>query len=312
MAIITENEYGFTSTDRVTQIHVHEWLPEGQPRAVVQIAHGIAEYIERYGDFARFLAADGIAVVGHDHLGHGRSLGPSVELGFFAEEDGWFKVVDDIEKLRRLTAQKFPGVPYFLFGHSMGSFLTRSHLIRYPAAPLTGVVLSGTGQNPAPVVFTGLKLCEAEIRRHGPHYVSHKVHNLAFGTYNKGFAPQRTNFDWLSRDEASVDKYMTDPLCGFVASVGLYRDLMTGLRYISDKQNLARMNKALPLYLMSGDADPVGANGKGVRKVYSMYVKSGMEDVCCRLYPGGRHEMLNEQNRAEVYQDVLTWINSRI
>lgn len=312
MPIIDEHEYTFTSSDGHTPIHVREWVPDCDLNGVVQITHGVAEHIDRYERFARFLAAKGFAVVGNDHLGHGKSIASPDCLGYFADTDGWMKIVDDVEQLRVMTARKYPGLPYFLFGHSMGSFVARTWLCRYSYCPVNGVILSGTGQNPYPVIFAGAMLCDAEIVRIGPRAYSELVDKTAFGAYNKGFEPSRTAFDWLSRDCAEVDKCVADPLCGFPCSVGLYRDMMFGLKYISERPNLRKMNPDMPIYLMSGDKDPVGANGEGVAKVYAMLLRSGVKDVTYRFYPEGRHEMLNEINRDEVMKEIAAWLFSKI
>jgi alpha-beta hydrolase superfamily lysophospholipase len=312
MPLITDHEYTFTSSDGTTPIRVREWIPDGEITGVFQIAHGVAEYIDRYADFARFLAASGFAVVGNDHLGHGKSIAGTETLGFFSEQDGWNTVVDDMEKLRQITAKKWPSAPYFLFGHSMGSFLARTYLIRYPAAPLSGAILSGTGQNPAPMILGGQILCRAEIAKHGPHYQSERINTMAFGSYNKGFEPHRTEFDWLSADGGMVDAYVADPLCGFVPTTGLFLDMMNGLAYISKKRNLGRMNKNLPVYFMSGKKDPVGGNGTGVKKVYGMFLAAGMKDVFCKFYEDGRHEMLNEKDKEKVYADIHGWMTAKL
>ena len=312
MPEITENEYVFPSADHKTPIHVREWAPDCDINGVVQIAHGVAEYIDRYDRFARFLASKGFVVVGNDHLGHGKSVATPDDLGFFTEKDGWMTVVADMEQLRALTAKKWPDAPYFLFGHSMGSFLARTYIIRYPDAPLRGVILSGTGQNPPAVVVAGKLLCDFEIARHGPRYHSEMIGKMAFGTYNKNFEPHRTEYDWLSRDTENVDKYVADPLCGFLCSVGLYRDMMGGLGYIANPLNLAKMNKDLPVYFMSGDKDPVGAEGAGVARAYGSFIRAGMKDVYYKFYPDGRHEMLNELNRDEVMNDIAAWLFKKL
>lgn len=293
MPMITENNYTFRSADGVTPIHVREWVPDCDINGVVQIAHGINEYIGRYADFARFLASKGFVVVGNDHLGHGESVLSPDCLGFFALDDGWYKVVADMEQLRELTAAKWPEAPYFLFGHSMGSFLTRTYMIRYPGAKLSGVILSGTGQAPAPVVAAGRFLCDGDMLKNGPTHRSETISNVAFGSYNKAFEPKRTKYDWLTRDEAVVDAYAKDPLCTFTPTTSLFRDMMYGLSIIGRQRNLAKMNKDLPVYFMSGDKDPVGGDGVQVAKVYSMFVRAGMKDVFYKFYKDGRHEMLN-------------------
>ena len=299
------------SSDGRTPLRVRRCLPERVPKAVVQIAHGIAEHVERYDDFAAFLAEHGFAVVANDHLGHGKTAQTPEDLGFFADKDGWETVVADMRKIFDRTSKEHPGIPYFLFGHSMGSFLARSYLIRCGYG-LRGVVLSGTGQQPAPVVAAGLAIGSWEIRRHGARYRSDLLNNMAFGSYTRGITPLRTLSDWLSRDEAQVDRYVADPLCGFIPTAGLFRDMMHGIAFNQSARNLARMQKDLPVYFMSGDHDPVGANGKGVMKAYESFLRAGMSDATLRLYAGGRHEMLNEINRDEVYRDLLHWLESKL
>ena len=199
------SEYFFPSSDGKTLIHVNQWTPVGREIiGVVQIAHGVAEYGARYAPFARFLCDHGFAVVANDHLGHGQSLIENAPMVYFGEEDGWRHVVDDIEELRRRTAKVFPDKPYFLFGHSMGSFLSRTHLIRYPGL-LSGCVLCGTGHQSAPVIAGGKLVADREIRRLGKKAYSAMADDLAFGAYNKAFAPTRTRFDWVSANEANVD-----------------------------------------------------------------------------------------------------------
>lgn len=308
MPIITENNYTFTSADGATPIHVREWVPDCDINGVVQIAHGINEYIGRYEHFARYLASKGFVVVGNDHLGHGESvLGPEY-LGFFALDEGWYKVVADMEQLRELTAAKWPEAPYFLFGHSMGSFLTRTYLIRYPGAPLAGVILSGTGQAPEPVVAAGRFLCDGDMLKNGPMHRSEAIYNLAFGSYNKGIEPLRTQYDWLTRDESVVDKYAADPLCTFIPTTSLMRDMMFGLGLLNRSSTINRMRRDTPIILMSGDADPVGGYGMQVARIYRDYVRAGFEDVAYKFYEGARHEILNETNREDVYKDILDWL----
>lgn len=305
------SEYTFPSCNGRTNIRVRRCDPDGQVRGVVQIAHGIAEHVERYDDFAGFLAENGFVVAANDHLGHGKSINEESELGFFAENGGWELVVGDMHKLHEQLAEEFPDLPFFLFGHSMGSFLSRTYIIRYRSG-LTGVILSGTGQQPKAMVSAGKALASAEIKRHGAKYKSQRLNDLAFGKYNDGFAPARTVSDWLSRDEEAVDKYNNDPLCGYIPTAGLFRDLMSGLGYIGSQRNIDRMKKDLPVYFIAGDKDPVGEKGKAVLRVYQRFLKAGMSDVSLKLYHDCRHELLNELNRGEVCKDILTWINSKM
>ena len=304
-------DFTFPSCNGKNAVYVRRHSPDGAPRGVVQIAHGVAEHVERYDAFARFLASHGFVVVGNDHLGHGRTIRDMSELGFFSETGGWELVVGDMHTLHDRTAAEFPGLPYFLFGHSMGSFLARTYIIRYRTG-LDGVILCGTGQQRPALVRAGRLLSAMEIKKHGPAYHSRRLQDLAFGGYNDGFAPARTLSDWISRDEAAVDRYNEDPLCGFLPSAGLFRDMMDGLRYIQAPRNTARMKKDLPVCFLSGDADPVGENGAGVIRAYRSFLRAGMTDVTLKLYHGCRHELLNERNRDEVMGDILVWLESKL
>ena len=305
------SEYFFPSSDGKTLIHVNQWTPAGRDIVgVVQIAHGVAEYGARYEPVARFLCANGFVVVANDHLGHGQSLIENAPMVYFGEEDGWRHVVDDIEELRRRTAKVFPDKPYFLFGHSMGSFLSRTHLIRYPGV-LSGCVLCGTGHQSAPVIAGGKLVADREIKRLGKKAYSAMADDLAFGAYNKAFAPTRTRFDWVSANEANVDAYIADPLCGGDTSLGLFRDMLDGLACITKQSNINKMNKDLPVFFIAGDRDPVGGMGRGVQKACACFRKAGLKDVSIKLYHGLRHEILNEASRQYVYQDVLDWLEAR-
>lgn len=309
--MVIASEFYFPSSDGRTLIHVNQWTPLGGPIAgVVQIAHGVAEYGARYEPFARFLCGHGFAVVANDHLGHGKSLVEDCPMVYFGDENGWRHAVEDMEELRRRTAKVFPGVPYFLFGHSMGSFLSRTHLIRYPGR-LDGCVLCGTGHMSPALIAGGKLIADREIRRLGRKAYSAKADQLAFGAYNKPFAPNRTRFDWISASEANVDAYIADPLCGGDTTLGLFRDMLGGLGIITKQANIERMDKDLPVLFIAGDQDPVGEMGKGVRRAYQAFRKAGVGDVSIKLYHGLRHEILNEASRRYVYQDVLDWLETR-
>lgn len=304
-------DFYFQSSTGRTSIHALKCVPDGKPRAVVQIAHGIAEHIDRYRPFMEFLADNGFVVAGNDHLGHGKSIRVPEEQGFFAEKDGWWRVVDDMDKLHDIMFNEYPELPYVLFGHSMGSFLTRTYLIKHPDK-YDGVILSGTGHQSPALVLGGNAAASVMAKLNGAMGDGAKLDSLAFGTYLNKIENPRTKFDWLSRDTEQVDKYIADPLCGFVGKIGLYRDMMQGIKFITDKKNIAQMNKEKPVYFMSGDGDPVGDYGKGVERAYKAFCDAGLHDVFMRLYPGGRHEMLNETNKEQVYQDILSWLNEKI
>lgn len=304
-------DFYFQSSTGRTSIHALKCVPDSKPRAVVQIAHGIAEHIDRYRPFMEFLADNGFVVAGNDHLGHGKSIRVPEEQGFFAEKDGWWRVVDDMDKLHDIMSNEYPELPYVLFGHSMGSFLTRTYLIKHPDK-YDGVILSGTGHQSPALVLGGNAAASVIAKLSGAMGDGAKLDSLAFGTYLNKIENPRTKFDWLSRDTEQVDKYIADPLCGFVGKIGLYRDMMQGIKFITDKKNIAQMNKEKPVYFMSGDGDPVGDYGKGVERAYKAFCDAGLHDVFMRLYPGGRHEMLNETNKEQVYQDILSWLNEKI
>ena len=304
-------DFYFQSSTGRTSIHALKCVPDSKPRAVVQIAHGIAEHIDRYRPFMEFLADNGFVVAGNDHLGHGKSIRVPGEQGFFAEKDGWWSVVDDMDKLHDIMSKEYPELPYVLFGHSMGSFLTRTYLIKHPDK-YDGVILSGTGHQSPALVLGGNAAASVMAKLNGAMGDGAKLDSLAFGTYLNKIENPRTKFDWLSRDTEQVDKYIADPLCGFVGKIGLYRDMMQGIKFITDKKNIAQMNKEKPVYFMSGDGDPVGDYGKGVERAYKAFCDAGLHDVFMRLYPGGRHEMLNETNKEQVYQDILSWLNEKI
>ena len=307
-----KEEFFFLSSDGVHRVHACCWRPSsGAPRAAVQLVHGISEHIERYGHFAFFMAEHGIAVVGHDHLGHGKTARGEEEYGYFGDRDGWLHLVQDTHALCEKAHREFPDTPYFLMGHSMGSFVARTFLIDYPGA-VDGCILSGTGQEPAALILLGQVLSGAIKKCKGGQYVSKAVTALSLGAYNRKFRPNRTSADWISRDEQVVDAYVADPLCRFVPTVGMFHDMMGGLRYIARAENLKKMDPDTPIYFFSGSSDPVGGFGKGVRKVAGQFRRAGCRDIEVRLYPEGRHEMLNEINRSEVYDDILGWIDRRL
>lgn len=307
----TFKDFYFNSSTGKNKIHARMCVPDAEPRAIVQIIHGIAEYIDRYDEFMSFLADNGIIAVGTDHLGHGKSIESDEQTGFFAYDNGWDYVVRDEEVLRLAMHENYPELPIIVFGHSMGSFMARTMLIRYPDA-FNAAIISGTGNQGAALVNGGLFMGNLVTGLKGAHHYSKFLNNLAFGSYNKIYDNPKTEYDWLSRDEANVQKYIDDPLCGFIPSCSLFRDMMTGVKFITNKKNLTAMNKDMPVYFMSGDMDPVGECGKGVQKAYNNFLEAGMKDVSIKLYPGGRHEMLNEINKDEVYTDILAWLDSKI
>ena len=290
----------------VGQIHACRWFPEGKPKAVVQIVHGIAEFVERYDDFANFLNTQGYIVVAEDHMGHGKSIEGGSTQGYF--HGGWFTAVEDTCQLMKDTMAEFPGLPYVLFGHSMGSFMARTILAKYPDSGLTAAVICGTGWMPKAALPVMVKLMEGICKKTGEENPSEKLQNMVFGGYNKKIDNPRTAFDWLTRDEKIVDDYIAHPLCGFTASCGLLRDMVSGIYYIERSSSLKNMKKHLPVMFIAGGEDPVGPYGKGVEQAAKEFRKAGMINVACKIYPGCRHEILNEINKQEVYEDVAAWL----
>ena len=288
------------------RIHCCQWIPEGKPRGVIQIVHGIAEYAARYDNLAKVFTDRGFVVVAEDHMGHGGSISREIPQGCFA--GGWLTAVSDTYRLMQMTKEEYPDLPYVIYGHSMGSFMTRTLLYTYPEAGLKAAVLSGTGWMPKAVLRTGRAVCAAEGRRKGMNSCSPMIDKLMFGSYNKGYENPRTPVDWLSRDAAEVDKYIADPLLGFPASIGLAREMLGGMLMNEDKKNLDKMPKDLPVLFVSGDKDPVGSNGKGVQQAYEAFRAAGMRNVRIKLYPDARHELHNELNREELHRDVLAFL----
>lgn len=289
-------------------IHGCRWTPEQPPVAVVQIIHGIAEYVERYDDFARYLNRLGFLVVAEDHMGHGKSINGEGIQGYF--HGGWFTAVEDSYQLLQDTRKEFPDLPYVLFGHSMGSFMTRTILEKYPDSGISAAVICGTGWQPKAVLNTGIGVCRMVCKQQGEKKPSKILEKLVFSNYNKKVEHPRTPYDWLTRDSGIVDRYLADPFCGFTPTGGLMRELLTGIRY--EQENLSAMKKDLPVLFIAGGDDPVGNYGKGVLRSAEAFRKAGMLDVSCKIYPLGRHEILNEINWEEVYQDISSWLNGKL
>ncbi len=293
-------------------MQVYSWLPEKDVslKGIVQIAHGMAEHAKRYEEFASYLTKNGYAVYANDHRGHGKTAGSVENLGFFSKENGWKKVVNDLKLLNQHIKKKHNTIPLFVLGHSMGSFLTRQYLMD-PKIKLHGALLSGTANHPGVLGKVGLFLTKLLLLFNNPKSPSSLMDSLSFKAYNKAFKPNRTSFDWLSKDEKKVDEYVSDSYCGTIFSVQFYNDLLKGLLYISDIKNIKKTNQNIPILVFSGANDPVGENGKGVQKFYTKLKTAGIKDITLKLFEDGRHEMLNETNRKEVYAYILQWLNKR-
>ena len=310
---MVKEEFYFDSRDGKSKIHAVRYRPEdtGQVRCILQVVHGMAEYAERYEEFAAFLVERGFVVTGDDHLGHGKSVGQGGKQGYFCEQDPATVLVRDVHRLKKLTEEAYPGVPYVLMGHSMGSFITRNYLCRYGTG-ISGAVIMGTGMQPKAVLDMARLVAGIQKLFCGSGHVSRLLDRLAFGGYGRGITDRRTAFDWLSRDRERVDRYIADPMCGFTFTVNGFGALFELVLRLYSPENLAAVPRELPVFMVSGDADPVGDYGKGVRRAYDSLVAAGLTDIRLKLYPGGRHELLNETNRSQVMQDICRWVEENV
>ncbi|MFI3174674.1 MAG: alpha/beta hydrolase [Bacillota bacterium] len=310
---MTERIFYLKSTDEDHKLFCVEWYEETIPqRAVLQIAHGMTEHIKRYQTFGRAMAKLGIIVVGHDHLGHGKSVKNIGEHGHFHDKDGKKHLLMDMEKIGHYIEKKYVGLPRFLLGHSMGSFCTRAYLRMYGKNHLDGIILMGSGDVPFSQTLAGQKLVQILKLKYGIYHRSPFVESILFHDYTKGISPLHTKKDWLSRDEDVVQKYLADPSCNFLFTLGAYGDFLGILELSAKTLDARHIPLDLPIFIISGEEDPVGAWGRGVKKLYETYQKTGFSDVEMILYEGARHEILNETNKEEVFSDVAGWILRRV
>ncbi|WP_249384068.1 alpha/beta hydrolase [Chitinivorax sp. B] len=285
------------------------WLPDQPPlRGIVHISHGMAEHCLRYHELAVYLNQHGIAVYTHDHRGHGHSVQGDETLGHFNDQDGWTKVLGDMLQVNRFVHSRHPDLPIVLLGHSMGSFITRAYLLQH-ANTLAGAIISSTGIRYGGIAKLARSIARWDAKRIGPRTPSKLMGKLSFGTFNLQFMPNRTAFDWLSRDPEKVDAYVADPFCGFDCSTQLWIDLFGGIVAMEQAEADGRaVPVGLPTLFIAGSRDPVSMGGRGCRTVMKRYQAAGMQDVNCRIYPGGRHEILNETGRETIYADLVVWL----
>lgn len=278
--------------------------------AILQISHGMVEFIERYENFAKFLNDKNIMVVGNDHLGHGGSVNSKDDWGYFSSEDGNKCLIEDLHALTLLTKEKYPGIPMFLLGHSMGSFYARQYICDYPNE-FKAAIIMGTGLEAKATVKMGMMVCKLLASIKGWKYRSEFVNNMAFGSYNKKFEPARTKVDWLTKDDNIVDFYLGEERCTFLFTLNGYYNMFKGISRLHDKQLLNKMNKDMPVLFVSGKDDPVGNFGKGVEASYKTVKEAGVKDVSMKLYPNDRHEILNELDKENVYNDIYNWLKEK-
>jgi alpha-beta hydrolase superfamily lysophospholipase len=306
-------EFTFMSKDGRTPVHAVRWIPEnGNCRAVLQIIHGMTEFIERYEPFAEYLAANGILVVGHDHLGHGRSILSRKDWGYFAPGNPAKVLVQDVHQLRRLIRKDYKDVPYFMLGHSMGSFLLRRYLSSRGKG-LKGAIVMGTGFTDPRMSQAGIRLANLLAGIYGWHHRSGLLTKIALGS-NKRFdmTGEHPENSWLTKDVNIAEWYYKQPACTYIFTLNGYMALFDMVKYCCLQENADRIRKKLPILLVSGADDGIGDYGKGVSKVRDMYQKAGIEDLQMVLYENDRHEILNELDRGKVYADLLAWMEARM
>lgn len=310
--MVRKEEFTFDSRDGKTKIHAVRWVPEGKVICILQIVHGMAEYIERYEEVAQYFAEKGILVTGEDHLGHGKSVSKDGTYGYFCEQDPATVVVRDVHRLKKMTQEDYPGIPYVILGHSMGSFILRNYICRYGTG-IQGVIVCGTASMPGPVIVAAKAVAGLQKLFQGDKHVSKLLDKMAFGAYNKKIQEANTGFDWLATDESVVEKYVQDSLCGFTFTVNGFRTLFELLSRLNKVENLQKMPKELPVFFIAGEEDPVGDYGNGVKKVYEDFTDClGMKNVALKLYAGDRHEILNELDKQQVFEDIYPWIVERV
>lgn len=309
---IIRKEYSIPSKSGVADVYARCWMPSDGVKAVFQIAHGMAEHGERYEDFAAYLCGKGFAVLVDDHVGHGKSVKSDDDLGYFGECGGWDTFVEDERSLTELVKKEFPDLPIIFFGHSMGSFIAREYIRRYGRDERikAAIFCGSSGKNPASAI--AIKLAGAIAKAKGSRYRSKFIDKIAFGSYNKRIPDAKTSFDWLTTDSTIVDKYIADKYCGYLFTAVGYKDLFTILDKVSGKDWYDGIYNKLPILLTAGEEDPVGLYGKGIKQVFNDLKLSGNEDVTIKLYSGMRHEILNEINREQVYEDIASWSLSKL
>lgn len=305
-------EFYFDSRDNRSKIHAIRWTPaSGNVVGVVQIVHGMAEYADRYEELAKFLTGRGFVVTGEDHLGHGKSVGENGIQGYFCEQDPATVVVRDVHRLKKMTQEMYPGMPYFILGHSMGSFILRNYICRYGTG-ISGALILGTGMQPGAVLAFARALTAIVGVLKGQKQPSRFINNCAFGGYNKRIPDPATPFDWLSRDAERVQAYLADADCGFVFTVNGFKTLFTLISRMQSKKNLKNIPAKLPIFMASGEEDPVGGYGRGVQKAYDSLRNVGVEDITLKLYPEDRHELINEPDRETIMEDIAEWLTKHL
>ena len=304
-------KYNFINEEG-SKISYYKWGNLENPKAIVQIVHGMSEWALRYDYFAKKLVEEGYLVYSHDHSGHGNSSKSIDELGYIGKKNRFYLMLDDIKEMNNIIRKENKDIPIILLGHSMGSFLSQRYLQEY-GATINGLILSGSNGKPKYFTKLGLLVCKFEIMLKGIGNRSKLMDKLSFGGFNSSVKNPKTEFDWLCSDENEVKKYIEDNFCGFIYPTEFYFDLINGLWDIHKKENLIKVKQYnIPIYIFAGDKDPVGYMGKGIINLYNTYKNLEVKDLKYRLYKNGRHEMLNEGNKDEVISNIIYWIREKI
>ena len=304
-------EFYYKSADGKTEIHAVKWLPETDPIAILQIAHGVTEYIERYENLAKYFTEKGFIVCGNDHIGHGKSIAKEAKPMYFGPKGSWNFAVKDINECQKIISSEYSQLPYFMLGFSLGSFLLRTYLIDYDTN-IDMAIIMGTGTVPKIQIKLAQMIVNNEAKKVGEDNTSPLIQKLTFETYNKSFEPNRTKYDWLCSNNESLDEYISDPMRGEDFSAGLFRELLEGMDYTNTYSNIKKMNKDIPILFMSGDKDPVGNQSKGVIQAYNKFKKFGIKSVDIKLYKDLRHDILHEKCKDDIYNDIYNFLAKKL
>lgn len=306
-----KEEFYYKSEDGKTDIHAVKWLPDTEPKAILQIAHGVTEYIERYEELAKYFTNKGFIVCGNDHIGHGKSIAKDGKKMYFGKKGSWNWAVKDINQCQKIIMENYTDLPYYMLGFSLGSFLLRTYLIDYETM-LDKAIIMGTGTVPKMQIKLAEFIVNNEAKKVGEENTSPTIQKLTFETYNKNFAPNRTKYDWLCSNEESLDEYIKDPMRGEDFTAGLFRELLAGMEYTNIDKNIQKINKDMPIIFVSGDKDPVGNQSKGVIQAYNKFKKMGLKNVDIKLYKDLRHDILHEKCKNQIYEDIYNWLTKKV
>ena len=305
MIILSYNKTSdtFPSSNGLYDIRYYIYTPKKPARYLLQITHGMCEYIERYEGFIKFIGRQGVLVAGHDHAGHGRSINSPDDLGYFSNDPYDLTLVKDLKTMTDFLSERYPDLPHFILGHSMGSFILRKYLMQFGRS-LSGIFISGTGgDNPA--LSSGIQLAKSISAVRGDKHRSSLFNKIFFNGFYKNFQEENDRFSWLSQDKNVVKAYHKDPKCNFVFTMNGFKGFLSVMKEVTGDEWAPKVPKEVPYHLFSGKQDPVGSYGKGVQETYTKLIESGVKDVTMKLYDNGRHEMLNEISKREVYDDIL-------